>query len=379
MNNNNVYDIAVTGGGLAGLTMAIQGADAGYNVLLVEKEQYPFHKVCGEYISMESFGFLKSLGLPLADMGLPVINTLEISDGRGRPYHFDLPLGGFGISRYTLDHTLYNIAKAKGVNVCTETKVNDIIFNGDDFTIKTNKQDFIAKCTAGSFGKRSNLDVKWKRPFITSKSAGLNNYIGVKYHVRYQQEKNIIALHNFSNGYCGISNIEDGRCCLCYLTTAENLRKSGNSIKQMEKDVLMQNPQLHKIFSTAGFLYKEPLTISQVSFSKKSQVQSHILMAGDAAGMITPLCGNGMSMAMHAGKLALNNMHLFLQGGINRSGMEKCYEKQWQQLFSKRLFTGRMVQRLFGNNNTTALFLKVMSKNAWLAQKLISSTHGTPF
>ncbi len=141
----------------------------------------------------------------------------------------------------------------------------------------------------------------------------------------------------------------------------------------------MQNPQLHKIFSTAGFLYKEPLTISQVSFSKKSQVQSHILMAGDAAGMITPLCGNGMSMAMHAGKLALNNMHLFLQGGINRSGMEKCYEKQWQQLFSKRLFTGRMVQRLFGNNNTTALFLKVMSKNAWLAQKLISSTHGTPF
>jgi flavin-dependent dehydrogenase len=71
MADTSMYDIAITGGGLAGLTLSVQCADAGYRVLLIEKEQYPFHKVCGEYISNESTGFLERLGLPLRDLKLP--------------------------------------------------------------------------------------------------------------------------------------------------------------------------------------------------------------------------------------------------------------------------------------------------------------------
>lgn len=378
MLNSSVYDVAIIGGGLAGLTLAIQCAGQGYQVILFEKEEYPFHRVCGEYISMESFGFLQRLGLPLQSMQLPVIDTLHISDAAGRIYPFKLPLGGFGISRYTLDEALYKLAVEKGVTVLTQTRVNNIVFANDVFTIETNSNLFKAKCAAGSFGKRSNLDVKWKRPFVKSKAKGLNNYIGVKYHVRYNQPYTNIALHNFKNGYCGISNIEDGKCCLCYLTTAANLKSSG-SIAQMQQNVLMQNPQLQNIFTNATFLYSEPLAISQVSFAPKSQVENHVLMVGDAAGMITPLCGNGMSMAMHAGKLAFDNLHLYLHGAISRQVMEDNYAKQWRKNFSSRLMVGRMVQRLFGNNKTTALFLRAVSKNAWLAQKIISATHGMPF
>ncbi len=52
-----------------------------------------------------------------------------------------------------------------------------------------------------------------------------------------------------------------------------------------------------KYFLNQNFYLTEPVTISQISFEKKSQVENHVLMLGDAAGMITPLCGNGMSMA----------------------------------------------------------------------------------
>lgn len=379
MHNSTLYDVAIAGGGLAGLTAAIQFADAGYNVVLIEKEQYPYHKVCGEYISHESTPFLQRLGLPLADMQLPQIKRLQVSDAGGRIYKFNLPLGGFGISRFTLDNLLYNTAKQKGVTVITQTKINDIVFANNCFTITTTNGNYTAKCAIGSFGKRSNIDVKWKRPFIAAKASRLNNYIGVKYHIKYPHEDGLIALHNFTDGYCGISNIEEGKTCLCYLTTASNLRQNGNSIKQMEAAVLHKNPQLKNIFEHAEFLYKEPLTISQVSFSRKSQVENHVLMAGDAAGMIPPLCGNGMSMAMHAGMLACNNTHLYLQQKITRTQMEQRYTAEWKNLFSKRLFTGRIVQSIFGGDTTTALFLKAVEKNAWLAQKLISSTHGTPF
>ena len=58
MTNDKIYDIAVVGGGLAGLSLSIQLAKAGYDVILFEKEKYPFHKVCGEYISLESWNFI---------------------------------------------------------------------------------------------------------------------------------------------------------------------------------------------------------------------------------------------------------------------------------------------------------------------------------
>jgi flavin-dependent dehydrogenase len=102
-------------------------------------------------------------------------------------------------------------------------------------------------------------------------------------------------------------------------------------------------------------------------------------MIGDAAGLITPLCGNGMSMAMHGGKLAFENIQQFLTKRIDRATMERRYTKQWKQAFSKRLLIGRMVQKLFGNDTSTSLFLKIMNDLPWLAKKVIRSTHGNPF
>ncbi len=376
---NKIYDIAVIGGGLAGLTLAIQSANAGYQTILFEKESYPFHKVCGEYISMESYDFLLHCGVSLQEWDLPMISTLHISDCEGKLYKFQLPLGGFGISRFKLDHSLATIAKQKQVELHEETKVEDVLFQNDLFTIHTKKGNYTAKLVAGSFGKRSNLDIKWRRRFSLKGKNRLNNYIGVKYHIKYDIDKDLIALHNFQNGYCGISKIEDDICCVCYLTTADQLSYAGNTIEKLETTVLSKNKVLADIFSKAQFLYEKPLTIAQISFDQKKQVENHILMVGDAAGLITPLCGNGMSMAMHASSLAFQQMKLFLEGNITREQMEKQYSKTWKKQFSKRLAIGRLVQSFFGNPFVTRIFLSTISKTPKLANWLIRQTHGTPF
>jgi flavin-dependent dehydrogenase len=100
MNNEQVYDIAITGGGLAGLSLAILQAQAGKSVILFEKNTYPFHRVCGEYISLESWDFLESLGLPLSQMNLPIIKNLQVTSPSGTSLETKLDLGGFGVSRY---------------------------------------------------------------------------------------------------------------------------------------------------------------------------------------------------------------------------------------------------------------------------------------
>lgn len=371
--------MAIVGGGLAGLSLSIQLATAGYKVGLFEKEKYPFHKVCGEYISMESWNFLEQLGLPLDKMNLPLVKKLIVSAPGGKKVESVLEPGGFGISRYLVDNELCKIARERGVEVFEETKVNDISFENDLFTVATTSFSIQAKTAAGTFGKRSNLDVKWNRDFVKQKPNKLNNYIGVKYHVRTTCPEETIALHNFENGYCGISKVEDDRYCLCYLTTARNLKANNNSIPEMERNVLQKNPFLRKIFSSSEFLYDSPLTISQISFDKKSQVEDHILMIGDASGMITPLCGNGMSMALRGSKIAFQVIDKFLQGKMSRNEMESEYAGRWNKTFSKRLRNGRMIQRLFGKKWTTDLFLSLVKPFPGLIKKLIRSTHGEAF
>lgn len=375
----NIYDVAIVGGGLAGLSLSVQLAKENFRVIVIEKESYPFHRVCGEYISFESWNFLESLGYPLSDLDLPVIKQLLVSAPNGNTITHALPLGGFGISRYKIDAELAAIAADNGVIIRQNEKVKDIVYNGRLFTVQGTSFSIKAKVVAAAFGKRSNIDVKWRRPFAVQKAGKLNNYIGVKYHIRTDAPADTIALHNFPNGYCGLSQVEHNNYCLCYLTTAVNLKNSGNSIGAMEKNILYRNPFLKTIFENAAFVYREPVTIAQVSFSKKKQVEDHVLMVGDAAGMITPLCGNGMSMALHASKLAADNITAFLRHRLSRQQMEAAYSSQWNQLFARRLRMGRFIQRMFGRAWLTNLFIGILKPFPKVVAYLIRQTHGEPF
>ncbi len=265
------------------------------------------------------------------------------------------------------------------MHILEETKVNDIIFKDENFSIQYKNDAINCKVVAGCFGKRSNLDVKWSRNFIKKKPGKLNNYIGVKYHIKTSFPFDKIALHNFKNGYCGISKVEGDAYCLCYLTTAQNLKQNNNSIKEMEKNILYKNPFLKKIFSESEFIFQEPVTISQISFNKKSLIENHVLMIGDAAGMITPLCGNGMSMALHSSKIAFECIISFLNKNITRDQMENEYEHQWKKKFQKRLRTGRMVQKLFGKEFSTNIFIRFIKPFPFLINKIIKATHGKEF
>jgi len=373
------FDVGIIGGGLAGLALSILLAQKNYKVILLEKETYPFHRVCGEYISLESWKFIESLGLNLSNLHLPVIKKLIVSAPNGNTLKSPLDLGGFGISRFFIDNELKRIALENGVKLLEQTKVKEIVFNEKYFSITYNGGSAQCPVAVGSFGKRSNLDVNWSRDFVKKKANKLNNYVGVKYHIKTSFAADTIALHNFKNGYCGISKVEDDKYCLCYLTTAQNLKDNNNSIRQMEQNILCKNPFLRKIFSEAEFLFTEPVTISQISFDKKSNLENHIIMIGDASGMITPLCGNGMSMALHASKIAFGVIDLFLKGEITRIEMETKYQKLWKKNFEKRLIAGRLIQKLFGKEKITNLVISALKPFPFLVKKMVKATHGKEF
>lgn len=367
-----MHDVIIVGGGLGGLVSSIILAKTGLNVLLIEKKTYPFHKVCGEYISNEVRPFLESLGLNINELGVKNIENFRFTSPSGKALNTKLDLGGFGISRFKIDQSLYELAKSVGVTFILEKSVENIEFVNEHFQIQLSDNQLIkAKKVIGAFGKRTKLDATLNRGFLQKKSP----YIGVKYHIKTDFPQNLIALHNFQNGYCGISAIEDDKYCLCYLSSRSNLKKYG-SVDEMEKNVLMKNPHLKKIFENSEFIYDKPLVINEISFAKKLPIENHILMVGDTAGLITPLCGNGMAMAIHAAKIASELIIRQITEGFSRNELENRYETEWNNTFANRLLIGRTVQKLFGDVWLSELAAIGFGLFKPALNMVVKSTHG---
>ncbi|RYY60252.1 MAG: pyridine nucleotide-disulfide oxidoreductase, partial [Chitinophagaceae bacterium] len=315
----------------------------------------------------------------LVSFNLPQISRLELSTSTGRRLNQPLPLGGFGISRYLLDATLASIARKKGVEVLENTRTTSINYDGKVFHTGTAAQVFVSRLACAGFGKRSNLDLNWERPFVSKTRNPLNNYIGVKYHVRGDFRKDTVFLHLFDKGYVGLVKIESDLYNLCYLSGASNLKLADNSIEKMEDQVLSKNPAIRDLFSRIEKVDNRPVTISQISFESKSSVENNVLLFGDAAGMITPLCGNGMSMALHSSKLGSELIAEFLEGKMSQQQLESIYSTSWQQRFAARMKTGRSMQRILSVPVLASALVGLGSLSPFVIRQLIRRTHGRPF
>ena len=372
MKKTITFDVIIVGGGLAGLTNAIHLSKFKQRVLLIEKKSYPKHKVCGEYISNEVLPYLNSLGIDPINEGAKKISKVQVSSTKGNLIKGELPLGGFGMSRYFLDSLLLKKARFNGVQVLKDS-VDSIRFKNEVFTVQTkDSKSFQSKITIGAFGKRSELDLEMNRKFIQKKSP----YLAVKIHVKGDFPGNLIALHNFKGGYCGVSKVENNSINLCYITKYHSFKKHKN-ISDFQQQVVFKNQHLKKIFQESTSVFEKPLTISQISFETKNPVENHIIMCGDTAGMIHPLCGNGMGMAIASARLASELILKFLNGEIKtREDLEKQYFKDWNKEFKTRLKTGHFIARLFRSETFSQIAYLILKMIPFLLPKMIQFTHG---
>lgn len=366
-------DVVIAGGGLAGLISSIALRKAGHRVTLIEKKEYPFHRVCGEYISNEVRPYLERNDLFPGEFNPSFIHKFWLTATNGKKSELPLTMGAFGISRYNFDLFLYRKASDLGVTFMLGESVNKMDFANDIFKVSTlNGKEVEARYAIGAFGKRSVMDKQMDRPFIQKKSP----YIGVKYHIKTDFPEDVIALHNFTDGYCGISKIEDDTYNLCYLSHRSNLKKYGN-IRAMEEAVLWKNPHLKEIYQSSDFLFDNPEVINEISFERKSPIVNHVLMTGDSAGLITPLCGNGMAMAIHSGKILADT--IINNAMDNRAKIENDYVKAWENQFRRRLWAGRQIQRMFGSDTMSNFAVNLANYAKPLACLLIEQTHGKSF
>jgi flavin-dependent dehydrogenase len=339
------FDAAIIGGGLAGCSAAIRLAQHGFRVALFEAKRYPHHKVCGEFLSPECTPMLDALGvLPGVLTHAPAqITYARITVPNGDQWQTDLPGTGIGISRYVLDALLARQAQACGVRVFEGMSVEDV--QGtlvDGFTLRTANDTHQARLVIGAYGKRGKLDKTLDRRFLRHAQP----YVGLKTHRIGAPVPERVDLHSFPGGYCGISEIENGRANVCLLVRQEVFQRysDGRKIEAFVAWMQRQNPHLDDWLSSSQETGVGWLAIAQVPFVPKRAVENDILMAGDSAGLIAPLAGDGMAMALAGGIRAADFGARFLHGALTPEGLTRGYKAAWHGQFDARLRLGRWLQ-----------------------------------
>ncbi|MCQ3932356.1 MAG: hypothetical protein DPW16_18050 [Chloroflexi bacterium] len=373
----NFFDVAIVGGGLAGSSAALVLAEAGYHVGLFEAKCYPHHKVCGEFLSPECIHLFNQLGITSRIQALcPIsIRTVQITAPNGTTWTNQLPGEAWGLSRYTLDKLLVDHACQHGVAVyenSTITNVSGSLSKKFYLEIRSasHPSTFQARTVIAAHGKRSNLDRALNRSFLDKPQP----FMGLKNHFHSPSLGDQVRLFVFPGGYCGMSEVEGGLANVCLLVRQEIFRQAGGTIELFMDWMCQQNPPLGRWLSQATPVHDRWLSISQVPFIRKRLVENDILMAGDAAGLITPLAGDGMVMALHGGMLAATYVDKMLRQPTLAKSLLKDYAREWRQHFANQMRLARALQSIMLRPSLLTPGLHLLNKFPVMGELLVRYT-----
>jgi flavin-dependent dehydrogenase len=371
------FDVAIVGAGPAGSSAAIALARRGVRVALFEAHSFPHDKLCGEFLSPECGDLVGALDLCDRIQALcPVpIDRVELTAPDGTAWHTRLPRSGWGLSRRAFDMACAQGARAAGAALFEETPVTDI--RGDlraGFAVESAHHRLRARAVIAAHGKRAAIDRRLGRAFMDKPQP----FLALKAHFSGPPLDARVELHAFPGGYCGLAPIEGDRMNVCLLVRGETFRSAGaggsDPIAAFLEWMQAQNPRLQDWLSRAERRDARWLSIAQVPFIPKPVVERDILMAGDTGGLVPPLVGDGVAMALQSGLLAAEFAARFLEHSLSPEELVREYTAQWQREFGTRLRLGRLLQPVFLNPRLAALGLRTLRALPALGDYLVTRT-----
>jgi flavin-dependent dehydrogenase len=339
---SRAFDLAVIGGGPAGTSAAITAARTGARVLLLERGRLPRQRVCGEFVSSESLallaGQLEQTAPDLLRQAIRIPEARLFFDGRSLAAPVDPPAAS--IARFDLDFALWQAAEQCGVITRTETAVEHIV-RDDSFHLTTNAGEFRARAVINATGRWSNL-----RRQNAEEANSTKKWLGLKAHFSEPAPNPSVDLYFFEGGYCGVQPVtvaddasSTGRINACAMVRSDVARSL--------KDVFAQQPQLAE-----RALHWQPLTevvsTSPLIFRDPEPVDNDVLLAGDAAGFVDPFVGDGISLALRSGALAVECLAPFLNSHGSLAEAASQYQRQYRERLLPVFRNSSKLRRLLG-------------------------------
>lgn len=309
----NHSDVIIIGGGPAGCSAASTLAATGLRVVLLEKGRMPRQKLCGEFITPESFPTLSRLGAmdEILAAGAQKIGRLRLVGTNGN--QVEAPVSeisdksyALSLSRARFDEVLFEGARQAGAMCLENHAVKGCFFDHgrasgvEALSLADGKPvTFQASLVIDASGRNTRLTIP-RRKRITRGS----RLFALKTHLRgVEGMADQVELYFFPGGYGGLSSIEGGLSNLCFITDEARLKNSGGDFLRVMRQTVMTNSRARERISTAkavgNWVSGGPLL-----FGRRRRFEAGVLAIGDAAGMIDPFTGTGIQVALRSGELA---------------------------------------------------------------------------
>lgn len=334
-NNNGSVDLAIVGGGPAGTAAALEARRHGMRVAIWERDRFPRDKVCGEFLSAESLPLLME-EIPAAIERASHILRSEFISSSGRVYSFDLPHPGRGLSRRVMDEALWQAAAGAGAQAWE----GEVVQRLRRLALGTNDGSMWEVETAGATCTRAKALLvacgRWwtiegfPSPARQRKNDAMGPWMGAKAHFSDIAQRDAVEMYYFPGGYCGLAPIEDGLYNVCCLVHRRLVRQGAAGglvnlalwLKNVARHPALE-ARLHGAAQASGTVSTAPLRPARLQAE-----QNGTLLAGDAAGFLDPFTGDGISMALHSGRLAARELaNAWSQMGVSIEQVADSYRR----------------------------------------------------
>lgn len=342
-------DVIVAGAGIAGSSAALQLAALGHRTILLDRQEFPRHKTCGEFMSPETKEMLAVLGINLVSR-TPApgnMNKARIILPRGGEIGAPLPGNATGISRYELDRILHEKAESAGAEIVTKAVVTGIRKLDDNrYEVDTRQGDrkvsYQALAVIGAYGTKKPRGVASGAEDTRDNTV----YIGIKSHYRGIAIPEQVELYFCEGGYIGISPIEDGKVNVAALLTLDSVQGRGKSVQEILQKAAGGNRHLTARLAEGTPVPDTQVSIAPVRLSDTPVPWSEFPHIGDAMLMIPPLCGDGMSIALRSALICSGWTDRYLKGMISYEEWQTGYSAEADQEFTRLLKRARRIQKL---------------------------------
>lgn len=375
-------DVAIAGAGLAGGSLALALARRGVSVALIDPGTFPRDKLCGEFLSPESWGVLDRLGLTdgIHRAGYHAIRAVRVTTPRGRSIDARLVDSdsppGLGLSRSMLDDLIVREARNAGAMVLESTRASGpLIEDGRVAGLVARhppheESRILARVTIAADGRHSVL-VRQTGATV-ARQGRRPKLLGMKRHYRLDvghpsaEAQGTVGLHVVPGGYCGTCCVEGGLTNLCALVPESEVRPYHGDLDRAARVVLGRNPAASNILAD-GIAVGEWKAVSGVRVEASTPRLPGILYAGDCQGTVDPLGGQGMTMAL----LGAESLVPFVVRSLG-STVTRAIQTEWRSAWDRRFRRRVRLCRAFHQILVRPEILDYASKLGPLASHLLA-------
>ena len=373
-------DVIVVGAGPAGSTAAFHLAQAGVDVLLLEKTVFPREKVCGDGLTPRAVKQLIGMGIDIDAPGWIKNRGLRIVGGGHRlelpwPDLADFPPYGLVRTRMDFDEILARHAEKAGARLMERTAVTGPVVDE-----RTGRVVGVTARSVDDRGRRvsaSGEDLEFRAPIVIA-ADGVSARIAVSLGLERRENRPMgVAVRTYYTtprhddpwmeswlelwdgapgrstllpGYGWIFGVGDGTANvgLGILNTSKNFRSVDY------KDVLRRwlgNTPEEWGFREENMVGKVASAALPMGFNRKPHYTRGVLLVGDSGGMVNPFNGEGIDYAMESAEIAAR-MVLQALNRSDQSARERVLEGYAAALEAEYggYFTlGRVFARMIGN------------------------------